>query len=92
MSKRLKITCPRADADEIEAKLLELDENANIEVTDPPKLSGAVEIMSIAASVTTIAASGFVIWAEAEKRWGQRVTIEAKDEEESDSTKQSQED
>lgn len=76
MRTTLLISCPRAVADEIEAKLLELDKGAEIETAGSPKLQGAVEIMSLAASVTTIAASAFVIWAEVEKRWGEKVTVQ----------------
>lgn len=86
MDKTLLISCPRAEADDIEAKLLELDPNAKIEPSGPPKLQGAVEIMSIAASVSTIAASTFVIWAEVEKRWGDKVTVKEKEEDKASSS------
>lgn len=77
--KKLKIVCPRAYADEVEEKLMELDKDAQIKIVDNPKLTGLVEALSIVASISTIAASSFVIWAELERRQGKDIRTESDD-------------
>lgn len=76
---KLKIVCARAYADEVEEKLMELDKDVKIEIVDSPKLTGLVEALSIIASISTIAASSFVIWAELERRQGKDIRIENND-------------
>lgn len=82
--KKLKIVCPRAYADEVEEKLIELDKNAQIKVVDSRKLTGLVETLSIVASISTIAASSFVIWAELERRQGKDIRTENDDDSKSE--------
>ncbi|MEO1657011.1 MAG: hypothetical protein AAFR65_04760 [Pseudomonadota bacterium] len=80
MAKQLKIRCSRSTADAVEAKLLELDQNAQIEMGNTPKLVGVVEGLSIVASLSTVAASSFVIWAEMERRNGKPIEVADEDE------------
>lgn len=75
MDKTLHITCTRATADEVETKLLELDKSATLEIADTPKMVGLVEGLSIVASLSTVAASSFVIWAEVERRRGKEIEV-----------------
>lgn len=78
MKDQLTIICTRSQADEVEDKLRELDADVEISLGDSPKLTGIVEALSIVASLSTMAASSFVIWAEVERRRGKDIRVEAK--------------
>lgn len=78
MKDQLIIVCTRSQADEVEDKLRELDADVEISLGDSPKLTGIVEGLSILASLSTMAASSFVIWAEVERRRGKDIRVETK--------------
>lgn len=78
MKDQLTIICSRSQADEVEAKLRELDADVEISLGGSPKLTGIVEALSIVASLSTMAASSFVIWAEVERRRGKDIRVEPK--------------
>jgi hypothetical protein len=75
---QLTIICSRSQADEVEDKLRDLDADVEISLGDSPKLTGIIEALSIVASLSTVAASSFVIWAEVERRRGKDIRVEPK--------------
>lgn len=78
MKDQLTIICSRSQADEVEDKLRELDADVEISLGDSPRLTGIIEALSIVASLSTVAASSFVIWAEVERRRGKDIRVEPK--------------
>ncbi|MGH1352477.1 MAG: hypothetical protein ACRBBN_16960 [Methyloligellaceae bacterium] len=82
MKKKLIITCERPMIDPVTDKIQELDASAEISVGSNPKMSGVVEALSIIASLSTIAASSFVIWAELQKKEGKEIDVEESEEKE----------
>lgn len=77
MEKRIfKIKCDRNDAEELMKELKQFDETSISINEDEKNFIGAVEILSIIASVSTIAANALMIWIEMKNKNKKVIEIE----------------
>ncbi len=78
-TKRFRIMCDRTVAEELVSELRK-DDGSSISVSTPEKrLAGAVEVLSIVASLTSIGASLLAAWLAARPHLRERVEVQALD-------------